>query len=267
MSAFAPGSVTAIFAPADHPDESLGASFAIADGVVADVGPADGGDGLGDEAGIVTVDGSPTDFEPVELALDELDVSARVELDAEIPIGRGFGASGAATLATALAADAEFDLDYSREELVQLSHRAEVEAGTGLGDVFIQNQGGLLVGNNTGVERYDPEATIEYESYGGIDTSEVLSDDDLLARIEKVGRTALASLPAEPTPRELTVEGWNFARKTGLPTKEVEETVDDVESAGGTASMAMVGETVFAVGVEGVLDNRTEISTAGAELR
>lgn len=259
MRAFAPGSVTAIFAPADDPDESLGASFAIADGIVADVTPA--------TEAHVTVGDTPTDFEPVEIVLEALDATARVELDAEIPIGRGFGASGAATLATAIAANAEFDLDHSHDELVQFSHRAEVEAGTGLGDVFIQNQGGLLVGNDSGVERFEPTDAIEYESFGGIDTSEVLADDDLLARIGKAGRTALASLPADPTPAELSIEGWNFARKIGLPTDEVEETVEEVEDAGGTASMAMVGETVFAVGVEDVLANRSEVSTSGAELQ
>ena len=262
MRAFAPGSVTALFAPADDADESLGASFAIADGVFADVTPADDAD----EESVVRVDDEATDFEPVELLLEKLDVTAAVALDAEIPIGRGFGASGAATLATALAANAEFGLDYSDERLVQFAHRAEVEAGTGLGDVFVQHRGGLLVGNNAGVERYEYDDAIEYESFGGIDTSDVLGDGDLLARIEKAGRTALASLPAEPTPRELTVEGWNFARKVGLPTPRVEESVAAVESAGGTASMAMVGETVFAVGVEDELAHRTEISTAGARL-
>jgi len=259
MKAFAPGSVTAAFAPAGSGDESMGASFAIEDGVVASVTRAD--------ESAVAVDGEPTDFEPVELALDALDVSARVDLGPAVPIGCGFGASGAATLATALAADEAFDLGRTREELVAVAHRAEVRAGTGLGDVFVQDLGGLVVGDGTDRWRVPGEAAVEYDSFGGIATEELLGDDELMARIERAGTRTLDALPAEPSFPELTRAAWSFAEATGLPTPRVRETVVAVEDAGGHASMAMVGETVFAVGVEGELPNRTRLCPDGAHLR
>ncbi|WP_137283572.1 GHMP family kinase ATP-binding protein [Halorussus salinisoli] len=264
MRAFAPGSVTAVFAPGETSDQSKGASVAIADGVIADVTPADGRDA--DEPA-VTVEGDPTDFEPVELALRKLDVTARADLTAEVPIGRGFGASGAATLATAIAANAEFGLGHSREELVAVAHRAEVEAGTGLGDVFVQNRGGLVVGDGGEPRSFERDAPIEYVSFGPIATEEALADDDLMATIAREGTAALDALPDDPSLADLTGEAWAFAEAIDLPTDEVREAVEAVESAGGTASMAMVGETVFAVGVEGVLPNRTEVCPDGAELR
>ena len=52
----------------------------------------------------VSLDGESTEFEPVEGVLQRLDVFAEVSLTASVPVGYGFGASGAATLATALAA-------------------------------------------------------------------------------------------------------------------------------------------------------------------
>jgi len=259
MKAFAPGSVTAVFAPAASGDESMGASFAIEDGVVASVGRAD--------EPVVAVDGEPTDFEPVELALDALDASARVDLAPEVPIGCGFGASGAATLATALAANEAFELGRTREELVDVAHRAEVAAGTGLGDVFVQELGGLVVGDGADRWRVPGEAAIEYDSFGGIATEEMLADDELMARIERAGTGALDALPAEPSFPELTREAWSFAEATGLPTPRVREAVAGVEAAGGLASMAMVGETVFAVGVEGELPNRTRLCPDGAHLQ
>ncbi|WP_435179858.1 GHMP family kinase ATP-binding protein [Halorussus sp. AFM4] len=263
MEAFAPGSVTAVFAPAGDGDESKGASVAVADGVVADVTPADG---RGDEP-VVTVAGEPTDFEPVELALAELDVPARADLTAEVPIGRGFGASGAATLATAIAANAEFDLGYSREELVEVAHRAEVEAGTGLGDVFVQDRGGLVVGDGGEPRRYGRETPIEYASFGPIATEEALADEALMARVAREGTAALDALPVDPSLERVVRDAWAFAEAVDLPTDEVREAVAEVEAAGGVASMAMVGETVFAVGVEGVLPNRTAVCPDGAELR
>ncbi len=259
MQAFAPGSVTALFAPTASGTESIGVSFAIGDGIVADVDPAD--------ETRVAVDGEPTSFHPVELALDALGATAAVDLSPEIPIGRGFGASGAATLATALAANETFGLGASRNDLVGTAHEAEVEAGTGLGDVFIQSLGGLVLSNGSGMHRRESDATIEYVSRAGIDTSEVLGDAGLMERVTDVGGRLIYDLPLDPSLERVTADGWRFARDLGLATDWVQDVVDDVEAAGGVGSMAMVGETVFAVGVDGVLESHTTVSNEGAALR
>jgi len=256
--AYAPGSVTALFAPADEPTNSLGVSLAITDGVAATVEPA--------AETRVTLDGTATDFEPVELALDALGVTAEVALQADVPVGCGFGASGAATLATVLAAAEVSDLGASRDDLVQTAAAAEIEAGTGLGDVFIQAGGGLVTNDGGGVTRRTPSTLVEYESYGGIETSAVLGDEALLARIRAAGTERIRELPAEPSLAAVTAAGWAFARAIDLPTPEVAATVESVEAAGGVASMAMVGETVFAVGVEDALANRTTVASKGAHL-
>ncbi|MFB6155380.1 MAG: GHMP kinase [Haloferacaceae archaeon] len=262
MEAFAPGSVTALFAPSEADEKSLGVSMAIDDGVVADVTPA--------AETRVAVAGEPTDFEPVTLVLDDLGVEAAVDLTAEVPIGCGFGASGAATLATALAANEAFDLGRDRENLLAAAHRSEVAAGTGLGDVFIQEMGGLVMDDGTGIERFEPDTTIGYESYGGIDTAEALGDEALMERVTTVGteliRDLVRSRAAAPSLVTVLERGWEFARAVDLPTAEVTETVAAVEAAGGTASMAMVGQTVFGVGGDGVLPHRTRISHEGARL-
>jgi pantoate kinase len=258
MQAFAPGSVTALFAPADTPTNSLGVSVAVADGVTASVEPAD--------ETRVRLDGEQTGFEPVERALDALDIAARVDLNAGIPVGCGFGASGAATLATALAANEAFDLGRSRDDLVETAAAAEVEAGTGLGDVYVQDRGGLVVGDSTGVRRFEPGDVVEYESYGGIDTSDVLGDDALMDRVRAEGESRIRGLAAEPSLRGVVAAGWAFARAIDVTTPRVEETVADVERAGGVASMAMVGESVFAVGVDAALAERTRVDADGARL-
>lgn len=263
MRAFAPGSVTGIFAPppADGPStRSRGASFATEDGVVAEVRPAD------DPS--ILLDGEPTDVEPVSGVLETLGITAAVDLELAIPIGAGFGASGAATLATALAANHEFDLGRTREELLAASHDAEVTAGTGLGDVFIQAAGGLRwsVGEGDEMASATPTDPVEYRSFGPISTAEVLGDDATMDRIREVGTRTLEQLPERPTMREFTALAWQFATETGLVTDRVREVVDGVQDAGGEASMSMLGETVFAVGVDGVLPNATHVDPAGARL-
>jgi len=258
VSAHAPGSVTTIFAPRDG-DSSLGISFATADGVTATVEST--------RDPLIYLDDRPARVEPVTGVLDRLGVTATVRLDTDVPIGCGFGASGAATLATALAANERFDLGHDRDALVEMSHRAEVEAGTGLGDVFIQNRGGLVWDVGKGLERTTRTARIEYKSFGGITTAAVLGDEGTMERVRHAGREALSALaPDGPIPNLLSAS-WQFAQDTGLATNRIVEAVTAVQDAGGAATMAMIGETVVAAGVEGMFDRSTQITSEGATLQ
>lgn len=260
IRAFAPGSVTGLFAPA--PEEggaSRGASFAIRDGIVVELESA------ADTA--VTVEGEPAPFEPVVCVLSELEVDASVDVTPELPLGHGFGASGAATLATAIAANEAFDLGHSRPELVDAAHRAEMAAGTGQGDVFIQERGGLLWTAGDGVRRTVPTEPVEYATAGGIATDSMLADDAFMEAARRVGSRGLDALESEPTLQALAERSREYVEETGISTPFVEREIDRVEAAGGAAGMALFGETVFAVGVDDVLPNRTRVTEKGATLR
>lgn len=258
-TASAPGSVTPIFVPPQSPqDGSLGASFAIEDGVEATVEYS---------AEIsVSLDEDPTSFEPVENVLRQLDVSAAVSLTASIPVGYGFGASGAATLATALAANEAFDLGRNRENLLEAAHRAEVEAGTGLGDVFIQDRGGLVWNTGDGPQRSELSADLEYTAIDGIATSTVLDDEQTVERVRECGQESLSRFSPEMSLQELLDLSWEFVQRSDLATDRVVKEVQRVERDGGAASMAMLGETVIATGGQDVLERTTRISNEGAIL-
>ena len=215
----------------------------------------------------IYLDGRPAQVEPVTRVLDLLGVTPTVRLETEVPIGAGFGASGAATLATALAANERFDLGHDRSALVEVSHRAEVAAGTGLGDVFIQDRGGLVWDTGDGLQRTTLTAQIEYQSFGGITTAAVLGDEGTLDRVTEAGREALAKIAPEGPIDALFKVSWTFAERTGLATDRVADAVAAVEDDGGTATMAMLGETLVATGSEGVLDHHTEITSTGATLQ
>jgi pantoate kinase len=256
--ATAPGSVTTVFVPRSGAEGSLGVSLAIEDGVTVSVDPA--------PEVRIALDGEPTDFEPVSRLLADLGVSASVDIDADIPVGRGFGASGAATLATALAAGERFALDATREELVGASHRAELAAGTGQGDVFVQARGGMVYNTGDGIGRRERTDRLSYTAFEGIETAAVLGDDDALARIATAGRGALESFDPGAPLEEWFETAWSFATETGLVTDRVSEAVTSVESAGGAATMAMVGESVVASGADGTLERETAITPTGARL-
>lgn len=273
MRARAPGSVTTAFSPAGTGEESGGGgegggiSLATEAGVVAEVEPADG-------ETRVLLDGEPTDFEPVEIALDRLGVSARVALDAELPVGRGFGASGAATLSTVLAANRAFDLGRERAALVEVAAAAERAAGTGQSDVYVQASGGLTYDVGAGRGRRERTDRLAWASFGGISTAAVLGDAAAMERIGAAAGPTFERFDPDAELAELLAAGWAFAERTGLVTERVREAVEAVRAAGGAATMAMVGETVVATPdapledpvFDGAVTGHTRITPRGAEL-
>ncbi|GAB3018073.1 pantoate kinase [Natronobiforma cellulositropha] len=261
---FVPGHITGFFSA--HPDDdptkagSRGAGLTLTDGVEVTVRPA--------EASEVILEGSageastgPVEIEPVETVLETLAVSARVEVAADLPLGAGFGVSGAVALGTALAANRVFDRRLSTNELVTIAHASEVEAGTGLGDVVAQAHGGIPIRLEPGAPAHNaldsiPErARVEYVSFGSLSTAEVLSGDT--EALSAAGAKALSRVVEEPTLASFVFASRRFAREAELLTPAVVEALERVAAAGGQASMAMLGDTVFALG--------TGLSDAGYE--
>lgn len=271
-TAFVPGHVTGFFSPVpdDDPERagSRGAGVTLTQGVRVTVRPADPG------APTLVLDGEPTEMAPVAGVLDALGVAdrARVVAESDLPLGAGFGVSGALALGTALAANGAFDCGHSENRLTAIAHRAEVRAGTGLGDVVAQARGGVPVRLDPGAPdhgRLDgvPETgVVEYVTFGDLSTTAVLSGDT--ADIVRAGDAALARLTERPTLDRLLAESRRFADESGLLTDRCREVIEAVADAGGTASMVMLGETVFALGdgltAAGYDAERCRIHGAGA---
>ncbi|MFB6105502.1 MAG: pantoate kinase [Halobacteriaceae archaeon] len=248
--AFVPGHVTAFFSThrTDDPATtgSRGAGLTLADGVEATVRPAD--------ETRVTLNGEAVDLTPVGAVLAAMGVTARVDCETSLPPGAGFGVSGAAALGTALAANAAVDAGRSENELVRVAHVAEVQAGTGLGDVVAQARGGVPVRLEPGAPphgRLDgvpvPAGTrVEYVTFGELSTAEVIGGDT--ERLTRAGEAALERLLDRPTLPRLLAAARTFAADAGLVTDDVAAAVEAVREAGGDGSMVMLGRTVFAVG-------------------
>ncbi|WP_248897711.1 pantoate kinase [Haloplanus halobius] len=250
-TAFVPGHVTGFFSP--YPDDdpvragSRGAGLTLSDGVRVTVRPAEA-----DADRRVTLDGDPLSMPPVETVLDALSVEGvRVVADSDLPLGTGFGVSGAMALGTALAANDCFGCGRTENELVTLAHRAEVRAGTGLGDVVAQARGGVPIRLDPGAPAHGrldgvpDRASVEYLTFGDLSTADVLAGD--IDPIVRAGETALSQLVDRPTLPELVAASRAFAGETGLLTDRLSDVLDAVADAGGAASMVMLGETAFAL--------------------
>lgn len=245
-AAFVPGHVTGFFSPhpADDPIEAgaRGAGLTLDNGVIVTVEPGDG----------ILLDGRAVSIQAVDQVLSALRLEARVEARSPLPLGAGFGVSGAMALGTALAANRAFDRRLSENELVRIAHGAEVQAGTGLGDVVAQARGGIPIRLEPGapphgrLDGVPDSARVEYVSFGELSTEAVLEGDT--DDVRAAGRRALSMLVEEPTLPTFVQASRRFAREADLLTDRVREAIEAVSAAGGDASMAMLGETVFAVG-------------------
>jgi len=249
-----PGHVTAFFSP--HPDDdpaaagSRGAGIAVSEGVEVSVEPAPDADG----GAAVRLDGGPVEMPPVRRTVAGIGagVPLRVEIESDLPVGAGFGVSGAASLGAALAANAACDLGRSENALVAAAHVAEVEAGTGLGDVVAQARGGVPIRLEPGAPEHGrldgipAAARVEHVTFGELSTAAVL--DAPGADIAAAGERALERLVDDPRPATMFAAAREFAAGSGLLVPEVREAIDAVDDAGGEAAMAMLGRTVVALG-------------------
>ncbi|WP_396610500.1 pantoate kinase [Haloferax sp. S1W] len=247
-TAFVPGHITGFFSahPADDPAVagSRGAGITLSHGVTVTVESA--------AESVVTLDGTTVEMPPVETVLRTLGVSAAIHAESKLPLGAGFGVSGAMALGAALAANHVFDCGRSENDLVTIAHEAEVRAGTGLGDVVAQARGGMPIRVEPGapdhgrMDGIPARPRIEYVAFGGLSTADVLSGDT--TALTTAGETALDNLRTDPTLGQFMSECQQFARDAGLLTERVTTAIEDVSDTGGNAAMAMLGETVFAVG-------------------
>lgn len=246
--AFVPGHITGLFTVNRDEDPlrtgSRGAGVTLVDGATVEVGPA-GSSGI-------RIDGNRMEIEAVRSVLESLDVAAEIDIETELPLGTGFGLSGAMALGTALAANEAFELGHSENDLIRIAHRAEVEAGTGLGDVIAQARGGLPLRLEPGapphgqLDGIPARKRVEYLSLGELSTPTILKERREV--ITAAGTETLAFLREHPTADRFMAASRQFADAVELLTPELETIIETVEEAGGQASMAMLGKTVFAFG-------------------
>jgi pantoate kinase len=253
VSAFAPGNISCVFKIISHKDpskmHSLGMGFTVKEGVVVTVSQ--------DGQNAVLFNGSEIRFPTVSSVLQKLTPQPmHIEIISPLPLGCGFGLSGASALATAYVVNTLLGLGKSQEELAMTAHVAEVENLTGLGDVCAQYHGGCLVklkpGHPLAAERLPVrDQAVYYKYFGPIQTKDVLKNTEQRNRINNAADKALKSI------EELIKSGAvdfntcirlskSFAIESGLLRDlEVQQVIQQIENDKGVASMIMLGNAVF----------------------
>jgi pantoate kinase len=176
----------------------------------------------------------------------------------DLPVGCGYGASGAGALGTIFGLNYLYNLGLSIYERGRIAHVAEVVNHTGLGTVCGQLGGGIGILKEPGYpcvyERIftPPNIKIVCGSFGMIHTKSILTDPLLSSKIKQAGKIALKKLIKVPDIKSFMNISLEFVRNTEIlevlrlpELKELIEDLNRLDIIG--ASMNQLGRSVYAI--------------------
>jgi len=205
---------------------------------------------------IIYFNNKKINFPTVDSVIENLtDENVIIDIKSELPLGYGFGISGAAALATAYALNKLLKLKKSKKQLAMIAHIAEVENSTGLGDVVNQYFGGFLV-------KYEPSCkfkavripiknkAVYCKYFSPIETKKIISNKKIRNRINNAGIKALNKIKAlnnkNTNLKNIIKISKEFSINSGLlKNKKVIKLIKIIEKKKGNASMIMLGNAVF----------------------
>ncbi|MCQ2972611.1 MAG: pantoate kinase [archaeon] len=183
------------------------------------------------------------------LELLDIDYPVKIKQDMQLPVDCGFGTSACQALGVPIGLCDDF------LKAGQIAHLAEVNLGSGLGDVIAQTGKGMVLRTKPGAPGIgDIESFICEDLYVGcksldtISTSSIITDDNYKRIISENGLVSRKSFMNDKSIENFLKLSYDFSYKTKLMSKELSEIIyslnENDEILG--ASMAILGQTVFA---------------------
>jgi len=176
-----------------------------------------------------------------------------VEHYVDVPVGAGFGTSGAAALSLVLALNEAFELGLPKIEAAKLAHIADVECKTGLGTVIAETFGGLEIRFKPGAPgigeirqvSVPKDTTVACLTFGPLSTKKILTDRETRERINELGGKLVDKLMEDPELVNFLRLARQFAEHVGLLSEKVKKVLDATGDTCFVCSMPMFGESVF----------------------
>jgi pantoate kinase len=172
-----------------------------------------------------------------------------------VPIGSGFGTSGAAAVGIALAGSEALGLNLSTLEAYQIAHVVEVELKTGLGTVAGEYSGGLEVRAKEGAPGYGEifqvpirgEYSVVALHNGPLLTSQFLSNYAYRYKINSIGSEFSSKMIKSPSLETFLRLAHEFSATVHLGSPALMKAMRVAEEQGYLFAMAMFGQTVFTI--------------------
>jgi len=267
--AFSPGHVTGFFSIHPHTNPlqhgSTGAGFSLSEGTVTTLRRS--------SLDSVLMNGRPLEGAPVSRALLRLfrqrtgSAQAWTVLhETSLPLGCGFGTSGAGALSLVLALNEQAGSPLEHLEAAALAHRAELEAGTGLGTVLGETFGGFEVRTEAGAPGTGRVVSLPFPDslravflvFGPLATPAMLGDEAVSRAVSREGESLRQRLLDDPGVPQFLRLSRAFGRQAGLVSSRLAGLQDALEAEGITAPILMFGDGLFTLTesptLEAVLD-------------
>ena len=272
--AFAPANISCIFKIYYHRNPrwmgSYGVGFTLNEGVVVEAEKS--------KRNEIIFNNEPINFPTVRSAAKRLtNRNLKINIKSKLPLGCGFGLSGASALAAAYAVNKLLNLKKTKKELGIIAHTADAENRTGLGDVVNQFYGGFCL-------KLKPSSSFEIITiplnninvycryFSKISTKSVITDLRLRNKINNAADKSLKKIEVliknnkNIRLKNVIKISKEFSVNSGLlKDRKTIETIKNIEKNSGNASMIMLGNAVFSDRIfKGALKFR--ISDKGAHL-
>ncbi len=252
--AFAPANISCIFKIYERKNPrwmgSYGLGFTLNEGVIVQVSKA--------KRTEVVFNNESINLPTVKSVVGKLTKeNIRIYIKSKLPLGCGFGLSGASALATAYAVNKLLNLKESKKELAIIAHIAEVENKTGLGDVVNQFYGGFclkLKPSSYFIVKKIPinNVNVYCEYFSKILTKSIITNPKLKDKINKAASIALDKIKNLLNKNnnikfnQIIKISKEFAVNSNLlKDKKTIETIKNIEKNNGDATMIMLGNAVF----------------------
>ena len=172
-----------------------------------------------------------------------------------LPMGCGYGTSGAGALSLSLAVNEALGSHLSNIEAAQIAHKAELKHMTGLGTVTSAFYGGMVIRTSAGapgiakVKKIIPPSSLRVVSgvFGPISTAGVLTDNGLRTRINLCGRGLVSLQTKSPETNTFIRLSRRFADCLGIFSPRLREAIASMQRGQIVSSMMMIGESLFTV--------------------
>ena len=179
--------------------------------------------------------------------------SARVSHSSELPVGCGYGTSGAGALSLAFATNENLGQPLKRLEAAQIAHVAEVEARTGLGTVASEFTGGVVVRLKPGAPgigstqrfRFGQESRVVSGSFGPFRKTRVLGNVSLSDRVNSCAENLVSRFLQKPDSERFVKLSRRFTECLSLKSARLDHAMRYLASQGFMSSMMMLGESLF----------------------
>jgi pantoate kinase len=210
--------------------------------------------------------GNDVSKDVVERVLHGLGVRAHAELEHDelVPMGVGYGVSGATALGAAIATSVALGNVMTLSQAGAVAHVVEVEHMTGLGDVIAQIHGGVEVRVKEGapgvgvVDKllHEPDLRLITVILRKIPTREMLAKKR--EAINKHGNLALTKLLKKPNIEVLMREAKAFAEAVGFMDEDVKRVAEEVIERGALGASVKKG-VFYALTKEELVDELSSL--------